>query len=47
MKGKERMGTFGETLVSQLELLDDKGRVVNLNGGDWTFTLMATSLYQY
>jgi hypothetical protein len=31
----------------RIELLDDKGRVVNLNGGDWTFTLMATSLYQY
>lgn len=31
----------------RIRLVDDKGYTVNLNGNDWSFTLSATSLYQY
>jgi hypothetical protein len=30
-----------------VKLLDDKGNILNLNGLDWTITLIATCLYQY
>lgn len=31
----------------RVRLVDDKGNTVNLNGSNWSFTLTATSLYQY
>jgi hypothetical protein len=31
----------------RLKLLDDKGNVLNLNGGDWCITIIAELLYQY
>lgn len=40
---------FGPVNISRLriKLLDDKGNVVNLNGCDWTFTIISENLYQY
>lgn len=40
---------FGPVNISRLrvQLLDDKGFIVDLNGADWCFTLLAESLYQY
>ena len=31
----------------RLRLLDDRGNVLNLNGADWSVTLMSENLYQY
>lgn len=31
----------------QVKLLDDNGNIVNLNGNDWNFSLIAEQLYQY
>ena len=31
----------------KVRLVNDKGYTVNLNGNNWSFTLTATSLYQY
>tara|TARA_B100001287_G_scaffold259429_1_gene246594 strand:- start:6 stop:1427 length:1422 start_codon:yes stop_codon:yes gene_type:complete len=30
-----------------IKLLDDKGNIMNLNGGEWSMTLISTHLYQY
>jgi hypothetical protein len=40
---------FGPVNIDRMaiKLLDDKGNVVNLNGNDWCFTLVANCLYQY
>lgn len=40
---------FGPVNVDRMRirLLDDKGNVVNLNGSEWSFTLMVEVLYQY
>ena len=40
---------FGPVNITRLKikLLDDKGNVVNLNGLDFNFTLIAETLYQY
>lgn len=40
---------FGPVNISRLKikLLDDKGNIVNLNGLDFNFTLIAETLYQY
>ena len=40
---------FGPVNFERLhvKLLDDKGNVLNLNGVDWSFTLMTENLYQY
>jgi hypothetical protein len=40
---------FGPVNIDRLRLslLDDKGRVLNLNGCDWSITLLAEMLYQY
>lgn len=40
---------FGPVNIERfrVKLLDDKGDVVNLNGGDWSFTLISDNLYQY
>jgi hypothetical protein len=40
---------FGPVNIERLavKLLDDKGNVLNLNGNDWCFTLVAECLYQY
>jgi hypothetical protein len=40
---------FGPVNIERfrVKLLDDKGNVVNLNGGDWSFTLISDNLYQY
>jgi hypothetical protein len=31
----------------KVRLLNDKGFEVNLNGRDWSFSVIATQLYQY
>jgi hypothetical protein len=40
---------FGPVNIDRMaiKLLDDKGNILNLNGGDWCVTLIATCLYQY
>jgi hypothetical protein len=40
---------FGPVNIDRMsiKLLDDKGNILNLNGLDWTITLIATCLYQY
>ena len=40
---------FGPVDLERLRvrLVDDQGYTVNLNGNNWSFTLSATSLYQY
>lgn len=40
---------FGPVNVDRLRvaLYDDKGNVLNLNGADWSITIIATLLYQY
>ena len=30
-----------------VQLLDDKGNIINLNGSEWSMTLVSTHLYQY
>ena len=39
----------GPVNISKLhiKLMDDKGNLLNLNGGEWSFTMMSTHLYQY
>ena len=40
---------FGPVDISKMkiELYDDKGNIMNLNGQDWSMTLKSTHLYQY
>ncbi len=40
---------FGPVDIEKLKisLLDDKGQYVNLNGLDWSFSLITEHLYQY
>lgn len=40
---------FGPVNIERLkvQLLDDKGRILNLNGNDWCVTIVAECLYQY
>jgi len=40
---------FGPVNISRMRvsLQDDKGNVINMNGGDWSITIMAETLYQY
>jgi hypothetical protein len=40
---------FGPVNIERMgvKLLDDRGLVVNLNGGDWCVTLICECLYQY
>ena len=40
---------FGPVNIERMRitLYDDKGNVLNLNGGDWSVTLMSENLYQY
>jgi hypothetical protein len=40
---------FGPVDIDRLrvKLLDDKGNVVDLHGGDWSMTLISENLYQY
>jgi hypothetical protein len=40
---------FGPVNINKLrvKLLDDHGNVINMNGGEWGATLIATCLYQY
>ena len=40
---------FGPVDIDRLKitLLDDKGNVVNLNGAEWSITLISENLYQY
>jgi hypothetical protein len=40
---------FGPVDIERMrvKLVDDKGYTVNLNGADWSFSLIAKSLYQY
>ncbi len=40
---------FGPVDIERLEikLLDDNGNILNLNGNDWSFTMISEHLYQY
>jgi hypothetical protein len=40
---------FGPVNIERMrvKLCDDKGNVLNLNGGDWSVTLISENLYQY
>ena len=40
---------FGPVNIERMrvKLVDDKGNVLNVNGADWTFTLICECLYQY
>ena len=40
---------FGPVNIDRMhvKLLDDKGNVLNLNGADWSITLISENLYQY
>jgi hypothetical protein len=40
---------FGPVNISRMRvsLQDDKGNVLNLNGSDWSMTIVAETLYQY
>ena len=40
---------FGPVNIDRMavQLLDDKGNVINLNGTDWCVTLICECLYQY
>ena len=40
---------FGPVNISRMRvtLRDDKGNVVNLNGADWSFSLVSTHLYEF
>jgi hypothetical protein len=40
---------FGPVNIDRMrvKLLDDKGNVLNMNGADWSCTLIAEILYQY
>ena len=40
---------FGPVNISRMRvtLRDDKGNVVNLNGADWSFSLISTHLYEF
>ena len=40
---------FGPVNLERLhvKLLDDKGNLLNLNGLDWSLTLISENLYQY
>jgi len=40
---------FGPVDIERMrvKLVTDKGHVVNLNGGDWSFIMLCETLYQY
>jgi len=40
---------FGPVNIERLaiQLLDDKGNLVDLDGADWSFTFIVKQLYQY
>lgn len=40
---------FGPVNIDRLrvKLYDDKGNIINMNGADWSFTIIADILYQY
>jgi hypothetical protein len=40
---------FGPVDIERVEvkLLDDKGNLVQLNGSEWSFSIITTQLYQY
>ena len=48
-KNKFRRNYSGPVKISKLDikLLDDKGNILNLNGSEWSFSMMSTHLYQH
>ena len=40
---------FGPVNIERMrvKLMDDKGNTVNMNGADWSVTLISENLYQY
>ena len=44
-----RRNYFGPVDIERIEvkLFDDKGNLLNLNGADWSFSIITTQLYQY
>lgn len=40
---------FGPVNIERMrvKLVDDRGRLIDMHGGDWSFTLISESLYQY
>tara|TARA_Y100000816_G_C26105378_1_gene587172 strand:+ start:1285 stop:2688 length:1404 start_codon:yes stop_codon:yes gene_type:complete len=48
-KNKFRRKYSGPVNITKMnvKLLDDKGNVLNLNGSEWSFSMISTHLYQY
>lgn len=48
-KNKFKRKYSGPVNISKMniKLLDDKGNVINLNGAEWSFSMLSTHLYQY
>ena len=48
-KNKFKRKYSGPVTISRLDikLLDDKGNILDLNGGEWSFSMMSSHLYQY
>jgi hypothetical protein len=48
-KNKFRRKYSGPVNISKLKvkLLDDKGNILNLNGAEWSFSMISTHLYQH
>ena len=40
---------FGPVNIERMkvQLMDDKGNILNMHGNDWSFTLLSTHLYEY
>ena len=40
---------FGPVNIERMkiQLIDDKGNILNMNGNDWSFTIVSTHLYEY
>lgn len=48
-KNKYKRKYSGPVSITKMniKLLDDKGNIINLNGGEWSFSMISTHLYQY
>lgn len=40
---------FGPVNIERMkiQLIDDKGNLLNMHGNDWSFTMISTHLYEY
>jgi hypothetical protein len=48
MQTNERI-YFGPVNIERMkiQLMDDKGNILNMHGNDWSFTITSTHLYEY